>query len=145
MALCPNEGRESGEGGILNNPTTTVAHQRAKDRGERKITANKKRREQGPCMYSTAEVGEGARGWRETGRLSSGGWEKGGGGASLVLISCCPLSFSSQSRNSATTRRNSSRLPKSHLFPYRLMRSFTSEVASLDAFGYTKGKTLVYL
>lgn len=142
MALSPKRSRETGEGGYLNKPMTTVTQTKALDRREWKIAENKKRREQGPCMYSTAEVGGGSKGWRERGFK----WRVGkrGGGASPVLISCCLFTFSANPETQTQLCALQQQAPKKPPVSLKLKRavkcSLASEVALLDASRYIKDK-----
>lgn len=145
-ALSPNRPGDGG-GGHLNNPVTAVAQTEAVDRREGKIAENKKRPEQGPCMYSTAEVGEGA---RVGGRDGDFKWWVGGrgGGASPILISRCPFSFPAnpETQPQPHVMQQAAKEPPVSLKLMRAIKSsFASEVASLDAFRYEKRNALVYL
>lgn len=135
MAFSPKRGWETGEGGHLNKPTTTVTQTKALDRREWKIDENK-RQEQGPCMYPTVRVGDGGRGGLFKWRVG-----KRGGGASPVLIRRCPFSFPAnpETQQQPCALQQAAKMPPVSSKPRRAMKSsFASELASLDDFRYTK-------
>lgn len=77
MALSPKRRWDTGEGSHLNYPVTTITQTKALDGRERKIAENIKTPENGLCMYSTAEVGEGV---KVGGRERDLKWRVGGMG-----------------------------------------------------------------